>query len=117
MPRPVSIIVWRDARDDPPKGGGGVLAYFAYLGRPVSCSAEELRVTASAGDLWAEIPVLSDLTDEDMDYTIVNVEQVAQLIEEQGPDFGGVPADEVVADIRARRDRLRAALGGEKEEA
>jgi len=100
MPNPVSILVWRNAETDPPKGD--MERYVLFV--DYECFVE--MVTASdvvgACDLdarWAELPVVSDLTDKDM--------QRVRHCANKGLDTWG--------DIEAY-DRFCAALGGGKEE-
>ena len=99
----MSLLVWRDAKTDPPTGQTrGVLVEFEN-GRVWTMFANTVPCEGAwdeYGDIrrWAELPVVSDLTDDD-------VRNAADWLE---PHVGW---RDCVA------DRLRAALGGEKEEA
>lgn len=76
MPRPVSIIVWRDAEVDPRLFGDAMrLVLVRRRGLPdpfvdVETSMWWARdVARDCGNdvlLWAELPVVSDLTDDDV---------------------------------------------------
>lgn len=115
MPRPVSIVVWRDAKTDPPTKDGGYLVKDGDY--PTVCWGydtesgkwffhdEVHRIVLDPPVLWAEWPVVSDLTDDDVRDAAQQVEHAALGVR-----------NNVAARLRAAlADRLRAALGGEKE--
>lgn len=67
MSRPVSIIVWRDAKTEPPTGN---LYRYVYVLAP-NAGAPCVRAKWVVSEprrfkAWAELPVLSDLTDDDV---------------------------------------------------
>lgn len=109
----MSLLVWRDAKSDPPTLDGSYLvkdgAYPTVLwGYDTEEGAwfvqgEVRKLFLDPPTFWAERPVLSDLTDED-------VRLAADCIGwESYWALGKTDGSEA--------DRLRAALGGEKEEA
>lgn len=116
MSRPVSILVWRDAKTDPPPTKmerilvvtetGEVMEVWSgdarfFLDDPEECPVNILP------RYWAPKPVVSDLTDDDVRDVASDSDYVADLWKRHGLPH---------AETRARADRLRAALGGEKEE-
>lgn len=109
MPNPVSLLVWRDAKTDPPTGPArGVLAQFAD-GSVWTAFANALHDSTwgTLDDrvvLWAELPVVTDLTDEDL-------EDIKDMAEAWLYKVGASPD----AMDRETVGRLRAALGGKEE--
>lgn len=98
MPRPVSIIVWRDAKADPPTGDMSRFVLWTDGGGHCDMiGADEVanRVVMPPGEWWAEEPILSDLTDED-------VRNVA---------LWALDGEVLATGTHNAADRLRAALG------
>jgi len=116
MPRPVSIIVWRDVKTDPPKKRGYYLAddidgMFVLHYDPEDEVGYGFKWSDGMGGFpdvrrWAELPVVSDLTDDD-------VLDAAQHVRHSALSVRNSTAARSRAALSAR---LRAALGGEKEE-
>lgn len=112
MPNPVSILVWRDAKTDPPTGEMYRLVLVEFhSGETWSLTASEVEEYARSVwrdypdqhvRRWAELPVVSDLTDEDVRNVASDSDYVADLWKRHGLPH---------AETRARADRLRAALG------
>lgn len=99
----MSLLVWRDAKTDPPTGDRSILVHdqltgFTAAGRFYGDDVEKLGITH-----WAERPVVSDLTDDDVRYAV-------EAYEKKALSSGAVD----MRPFQARVDRLRAALGGEK---
>lgn len=96
----MSLLVWRDAKADPPKGPLRFVIVESASGAVSPIWFRDHVWDYPNVVRWAELPVLSDLTDEDVRWMVEEVESIA--------DDGRLldPAH-----------RLRAALGGEKEEA
>lgn len=112
MPNPVSILVWRDAKTDPPTLDGSYLVKEGDYPTVLWGYDTEEGVWFIRGEihalvmdpptLWAEWPEPGDLTDEDVREAIV--------LADSALSFGGLPED------REAVDRLRAAVGGERGE-
>jgi len=104
MPRPISIIVWRDAKSDPPTGDMERYVLFVDYEQFVEMvTAREVVGACDPDALWAELPVVSDLTDED-------VRLASGVLHEEG-------ASQQYGPYLAVQRKLDAALGGGKEEA
>lgn len=102
MSRPVSIVVWRDAKTDPPTGDRSILVHdqltgFTAAGRFYGDDVEKLGITH-----WAERPVVSDLTNDDVRTAVRALARAPSSLEN--------------LEYTIAYNRLRAALGGEKEE-
>lgn len=109
-PKKVSLVVWRDARTDPPRLGTDSAVLAQYKGGDVVATFSEFVAEHPAHfKAWAELPVVSDLTDDD-------VRKVAFFA---GPDsraFEEYALSSDVGSYHAFNNAVRAALGGEKEE-
>lgn len=100
MSRPVSIVVWCDVKTDPPRLGTDSAVLAQYKGGDVVATFSEFVAEHPAHfKAWAELPVVSDLTDKD----IRRVRHCANRGLDTWPDIEAY-------------DRFCAALGGEKEE-
>ena len=100
--RPVSLLVWRDAKSDPPKGPLRFVIVESASGEVSPIWFRDHVWDYPNVVRWAELPVLSDLTDEDVRNIAVWALDGERLTTDGSHDTV---------------DRLRAALGGEKEEA
>ena len=109
MPNPVSIVVWRDAKTDPPTGEQAFADVLALHHDGDVTLEDPALVVERPGffKAWAELPVVSDLTDDDVRVAVQALNDIVHLDTQSYPDW---------AVNAARLDRLRAALGGEKEE-
>lgn len=113
MSNPVSIIRWRSAEENPPEPDGRFVLAVTDEGdtHRVRASALTREVAEYWGarfySWWAELPVVGDLTDEDVWAASDHVRLLA------GDNvLDGVPGAEALYQLS---DRFRAALGGEKE--
>lgn len=105
----MSLLVWRDAKTDPPTGDMERYVLFVDYEQFVEMvTAREVVGACDPDALWAELPVVSDLTDEDVHKA---ADELRLLAGDNALD--GVPGAE---ELYQSSDRLRAALGGEKEE-
>jgi len=108
MPNPVSLLVWRDAKTDPfdalPETQRIMLRYPD--GR-ISVGTVGLVVgfvDRRNASHWAELPVVSDLTDEDLE----DIKDMAEAwLYKVGASLDAMDRETV--------GRLRAALGGKEE--
>lgn len=103
----MSLLVWRDAKSDPPKGPVRKILAQRRQGDVREVYSDGYSWTFDIYALWAESPVVSDLTDDD-------VRLAADELRLRAGDnvFDGVRGAE---SLYQASDRLHAALGGEKE--
>lgn len=111
MPSPVSIIRWFDAKTDPPTGDMRRSVLVHYHSRILDREVQGLWLAEAVGAdrgfraiRWAELPVVTDLTDEDL-------EDIKDMAEAWLYKVGASPD----AMDRETVGRLRAALGGKEE--
>jgi len=112
-PRPVSLLVWRDAKTDPPRGDTSRQVLVAHhdpshdrFWVPTMHAVAVVRDRGRTIRFWAERPVVGELTDDDVKDAIEALEWDCRLDEHDG--LVGLHEQNDSA------DRLRAALGGKE---
>lgn len=101
-PKKVSIVVWRDAKTDPPKGPLRFVIVESASGAVSPIWFRDHVWDYPNVVRWAELPVLSDLTDDDVRTAVRALARAPSSLEN--------------LEYTIAYNRLRAALGGEKEE-
>lgn len=91
---PVSIVPWYDAKKNPPTGETRLVLFRFNRGHPepdvMTMRSYKVGEVAWDGDLWAELPVVGDLTVREVRAAVVSLQRT----------------------WHAGSDRLRAALEG-----